>query len=97
MAQLRQAQVASDCFTAVLHFISNDTSAQRRRAREKDRLARQWSRCAWLAIIALMLCAALCLQSKSRRTRTSLLLSRTSWQNRRTRAVLGSTQYPGTG
>jgi len=40
------------------------TAVQRRRAREKGRLARQWRRCTWLAIIALMLCTALCLTIK---------------------------------
>ena len=41
-------------------------NVQRHRAREKDRLARQWRRCTWLAVIALMLCAALCLTIKAK-------------------------------
>jgi len=66
MTQLQQAQVDSDCFTAVLHAIDDDTAVQRRRVREKDRLARQWRRCTWLAVIALMLCVALCLTIKAK-------------------------------
>jgi len=66
MKQLRQAQGDSDCFTAVLHSISNETAVQRRRVREKDHLAREWRRVAWLSLIAFVLCAtaALCLTIK---------------------------------
>jgi len=36
----------------------------RNRARQAENTARKWRRCTWLAIIALMLCVALCLTIK---------------------------------
>lgn len=63
--QIRQAQIDSDRFTACLYSIREQTdqeaAANRRKARKAVRTAKQCQRTAWLAMIAMMLCAALCL------------------------------------
>lgn len=63
----RMDKLEQDCrFIAALQSISDDKATElRRRTREKARLARQWrQRCMWLAVVAMMLCAALVLTIK---------------------------------
>lgn len=55
--------------TGQLHDATEYAAASRKarnRARQAENTARQWRRCTWLAIIALMLCAALCLTIKAK-------------------------------